>query len=301
MIPKSILDSVRRIEISTNRLVSDVFAGQYQSVFKGRGMEFDEVREYQPNDDVRTIDWNVTARTGIPHVKKFVEEREMTVMVMVDASASARFGTVRMLKNALAAELAAVLAFSAIRNNDKVGLIIFTDGIEKFIPPRKGRAHVLRIIREVLYHTPRGKGTDIAGALEFLSRVLTRRAVAFVISDFIEPGAADLSREPLFLKRLAIANRRHDVVAVTLNDPRDMDLPPCGLLELEDAEGGERSLCDASDGRVRAAYRNRAEFRLQGRERLFRSVGVDHIDVWTDVPYAKSLVYFFAKRRKKMR
>lgn len=300
MIPKEVLDKIRRIEITTSRLVTDVFAGQYHSVFKGRGMEFDEVREYQPGDDVRAIDWNVTARTGTPHIKKFVEEREMTVMVLVDASPSCRFATVRELKSRLAAELAAALSFSAIRNNDKIGLAIFTDTVEKFIPPRKGRRHVLRIIREVLCFAPRGKGTDIAAALEFMTKVVNRRAVCFLISDFLEAVPGPDGR-PRFAQALGIANNRHDVIAVTLNDPREKELVPCGLLEIEDAETGERAVIDTMDKGVRAAYAHAAAERLAARDRFFRSMDVDHMDISTDEPYADSLVRFFTRRRKRMR
>jgi uncharacterized protein (DUF58 family) len=300
MIPKDVLDKVRRIEIMTNRLVTDVFAGQYHSVFKGRGMEFDEVRAYQHGDDVRSIDWNVTARTGTPHIKKFVEEREMTVMILVDASPSCQFATVNELKSRLAAELAAALSFSAIRNNDKIGMAIFTDTVEKFIPPRKGRSHVLRIIREVLCFQPKGHKTDIAAALEFMAEVTTRRSVCFVISDFIDP-AMDKDGRPEFVKAMAIANSRHDIIAITLNDPREQNLTPCGMIELEDAETGESILIDTSDQEVRKAYAREAQLRLAARDRMFRSMDVDHIDISTDVPYADSLVRFFAKRKKRMR
>ena len=300
MIPKDVLDKVRRIEIMTNRLVTDVFAGQYHSVFKGRGMEFDEVREYQHGDDVRAIDWNVTARTGKPHIKKFVEEREMTVMILVDASPSCQFATVNELKSKLAAELAAALSFSAIRNNDKIGMAIFTDTVEKFIPPRKGRSHVLRIIREVLCFQPTGRKTNIAAALEFMTEVTTRRLVCFVISDFIDP-TMDKEGRPRFAKAMAIANSRHDIIAITLNDPREQHLTPCGMIELEDAETGEFVLIDTSDKEVRRAYAQAAEQRLAARDKMFRSMDVDHIDISTDVPYADSLVRFFTKRRKRMR
>ncbi len=289
MLPKEIIEKVRRIEITTAHLVSDIFAGAYHSVFKGRGMEFDEVREYQMGDDIRAIDWNVTARTGLAHVKKYVEERELTVMVLVDASASTHFGSVKELKNTLAAELAAVLAFSAIRNNDKVGLITFTDEVELFIPPRKGRSHVLRVIREVLYFKPKGRGTDINAALEYLSRVIKRKSVAFVISDFF--GNDD------YKKPMRIANKYHDVIAITLNDPRESVLPDCGLVELEDAETGRRIMVDTGDQKVRARYAEGAVNRLESRDRLFRSVGVDHIDVHTHEPYSKALMGFFAKRK----
>lgn len=301
MIPKEILEKVRRIEITTSRLVTDVFAGQYHSVFKGRGIEFDEVREYQPGDDVRSIDWNVTARTGIPHVKKFVEERELTVMIMLDASPSCRFASVHELKSKLAAEIAAVLAFSAIRNNDKIGLVIFTDQVEKFIPPRKGKAHVLRLIRDSLAFSARGRGTNLAGALEFLSKVTTRRSVCFVISDFFEGGLPDPSGSQAFTRALAVANRRHDLIAVTLNDPREAELPDCGLLAVEDAESGRTVLVDTADAAVRRQYKELALARLEKREKLFRSSSVDHISISTDASYADRFVQFFARRRKRFR
>lgn len=298
MIPKSLLDKVRRIEIMTNRLVTDVFAGQYHSVFKGRGIEFDEVREYQPGDDIRTIDWNVTARTGVPHIKKFVEERELTAMLLVDASPSCHFASTRELKSRLAAEIAAVLAFAAIRNNDKIGLIFFTDTVEMFIPPRKGRSHVLRLIREILAFRGKGKGTDIGAALEFLSKVTTRKTVSFLISDFFE-AETPAGGKPGFAKALSIANRRHDVIAVTLNDPRERELPVCGLVDVVDAETGERATLDTTDPALRRDYAARAVKRTEGRDRLFRSLGVDHIDVWTHVPFSDELVRFFAMRRRR--
>ncbi|MCH8836524.1 MAG: DUF58 domain-containing protein, partial [Candidatus Marinimicrobia bacterium] len=231
MIPAQILEKVRYIEIHTRHLVNDIFGGEYHSVFKGQGMEFAEVREYLPGDDIRTIDWNVTARTGKPYIKKFVEERELTVMILVDVSLSCRFGSVNMLKSQLAAEVAAVLAFSAIRNHDKVGLIIFTDKIEKFIPPRKGLQHVLHVIREVLYFEPQGSSTDIANALEYLNKVTTRKSIAFLLSDFFPSGVTRETAEidETLKKSLAIANKRHDLIAITLNDPREMELPNCGM------------------------------------------------------------------------
>ena len=238
MIPKEMLQKIRRIQITTSRMVTDVFAGQYQSVFKGKGMEFYEVREYLPGDEIRTIDWNVTARTGRPYVKKFVEERELTVMLLLDASRSCRFGSVKHLKNQLAAELCSVLAFSAIKNNDRVGLIIFTDKIEKFVPPRKGMRHVLRVIREALYYEPEGKGTNISHALEYLDRVTRRKAITFIISDFFDKDFKNL---------LSVSNKRHDVVAVTITDPREVDLPNIGIIKLKDAETGEDFLIDTSD------------------------------------------------------
>jgi len=301
MIPKDLFKKIHRIEITTNRLVTDVFAGQYHSVFKGRGMEFDEVREYQLGDDVRTIDWNVTARTGQLHVKKFIEERELTVMILVDASSSCQFATVHELKSKLAAEIAAVLAFCAIRNNDKVGLMIFADRIEKFIPPRKGLTHVLRVIREVLYFAPRGKATDIVGALEYLSKVSKRKTVSFVISDFFETAVSRKNKSFMSLKQaMAIANKRHDLIAITLNDLREQELVPCGLVSLEDAESGETTVVDTSDQGVRQGYTQKALNRLRERDRLFQTVGVDHIDILTDRPYANAMVKFFLARRRRI-
>ena len=297
MIPKELFLKIRRIEITTSRLVSDVFAGQYHSVFKGQGIEFDEVREYQFGDDIRTIDWNVTARTGRPYVKKYVEERELTVMILLDLSASCRFGSVNMLKNQLAGELAATLAFSAIRNNDKVGLIAFTDKVEKFIPPRKGIQHVLRIIREALYCKPQGRSTDIAGALEYLNKVTTRKAITFLISDFL--GSADQGAQDDLKKAISVANKRHDMIAITLNDSREMRLPDCGITVLEDAEGGELMYVDSSDRRISKQYELDNSDRVKKRDRMFNSIGVDHIDVHTDSSYSDALVKFFLKRRRK--
>ncbi|MFC1709959.1 DUF58 domain-containing protein [Candidatus Omnitrophota bacterium] len=291
MIPKDVLKKIRRIQITTSRMVSDVFAGQYQSVFKGRGMEFDEVREYQPGDEIRSIDWNVTARTGQPYIKKFVEERELTVMLLLDASMSCRFGTTKQLKSQIAAELCSVLAFSAINNNDRVGLIIFTDKVEKFIPPRKGLRHVLRVVREALYFQPKGKGTNIVSALEYLNKVTRRRAIAFVISDFFDTG---------FKQRLSIANKRHDVVAVTITDPREVSLPDVGLVRLDDAETKEDFIVDTGDGNFRKQYNKDALRRINERKQLFRSVGVDSIEVATDCAYTKELIKFFKMRERRL-
>lgn len=292
MIPKEILKDIRRIQITTSRMVTDVFAGHYHSVFKGKGMEFDEVREYQPGDDIRSIDWNVTARTGQPFIKKFVEERELTIMLLLDMSGSSYFGTVNKLKEQLAAELCSLLAMSAIKNNDRVGLIAFTDRIEIFVPPRKGLSHVLRIIRDALYFDPEGKGTDIAGALEYLSKVTTRSTVTFVISDF---HAEDYSRP------LSIANRRHDIVALSITDPREIDLPDAGIISLEDAETGKGFLIDTSSPSVRKKYHINALRMMDEREELFRSTKVDHIDIRTDVPYTRELYRFFRMRERRMR
>lgn len=291
MIPKDVLRQIRRIQITTSRMVTDVFAGQYQSVFKGKGMEFHEVREYLPGDEIRTIDWNVTARTGHPHVKKFIEERELTVMLLLDASYSCRFGSVERLKSNLAAELCSVLAFSAVHNNDRVGLIVFTDRIEKFVPPRKGIRHVLRVIREALYYEPRGRGTNIALALEYLNRVARRRAITFMISDFFDKD---------FKKILSISNKRHDIIAVTITDPREVDLPDVGIMSLRDAETGKDFIVDTSNSAFRKKYRKDASEREKERKKLFRSVNVDNINIRTDEPYVKELIKFFRMRERRL-
>lgn len=291
MLPKEIAKKIRRIQITTSKLVTDFLSGQYESVFKGRGIEFDEVREYQPGDEIRSIDWNVTARMGHPYIKKYVEERQLTVMILLDASGSSYFGTAKRLKSELAAEVSAVLAFAAIKNNDRVGLIIFTDRIEKFIPPRKGPQHVLRVIREALYFKPKGHGTDIEGALKYLDGVTTRRAVTFIISDFF---AKD------FKKSLSIANKRHDVVAITITDPREIELPNAGLVELADAEKGSVYLIDTSSAKLRETFLSRSR-KIQGeRLRLFGSIGMDHIDIRTDRPYIDEMIKFFSMRKRRI-
>lgn len=314
MIPREILKKIRQIEIRTNRLVSETLAGQYHSVFKGQGMNFDEVREYQPGDEVRSIDWNVTARMNHPFVKKFVEERELTLMLVVDASGSGLFGSHAQSKRELAAEIASVLAFSAIRNNDKVGLILFTDEVEKFIPPRKGRRHVLRVIREVLFFEPRRRGTDLNGALEFLLRVTPHRAIAVVISDFIgSPAEASRRRRSKLrpqmmlleslaqasLTRLRQANRRHDLVAVQITDRYELELPALGRLVLNDAETGEVVEINTGDERKRAAFAERQARAQADLARLFRSAGIDAIRLRTDQPYAAELGRFFETREKR--
>ena len=314
MIPREILKKIRQIEIRTNRLVSETLAGQYHSVFKGQGMNFDEVREYQPGDEVRTIDWNVTARMNHPFVKKFVEERELTLMLVVDVSGSGLFGSHAQSKRELAAEIASVLAFSAIRNNDKVGLILFTDEVEKFIPPRKGRRHVLRVIREVLFFEPRHRGTDLNGALEFLLRVTPHRAIAVVISDFIGSPAEAAGRrrgklrpQMMLLESLAQAsftmlrqaNRRHDVVAVQIADRYELELPALGRLVLNDAETGEVVEINTGDERKRAAFAERQARAQADLARLFRSAGIDAIRLRTDQPYAAELGRFFETREKR--
>jgi uncharacterized protein (DUF58 family) len=290
------LKKIRRIEITTRRMVTDVFAGQYHSVFKGRGMEFDEVREYQVGDDIRSIDWNVTARSGRPHVKKFVEERELTVLILCDVSSSCAFGTSQQLKSQLAAEISSIFAFSAIRNNDKVGFIAFSDKIESFLPPRKSSRYALRVIREALvyadasFSASKPRKTDIKAALDFLNRVVTRRAVVFLISDFFD---ADLK------KHLAMTSKRHDVIAISLTDPRERDLPDAGILKLNDPETGATFFVDSSDPKTREQYKKNSARLLDTRKRLFASVGIDHIDVQTNVPYMISLIKFFKQREKR--
>jgi uncharacterized protein (DUF58 family) len=313
MIPREILKKIRQIEIRTNRLVSEALAGQYHSVFKGQGMNFDEVREYQPGDEVRTIDWNVTARMNHPFVKKFVEERELTLMLVVDVSGSGLFGSVEQSKRELAAEIASVLAFSAIRNNDKVGLILFSDEVEKFIPPRKGRKHVLRVIREVLFFEPQRRGTDLNGALEFLLRVTAHRAIAVVISDFIGSPAVTgrrsrkLRPQMMLLESLAQAsfamlrqaNRRHDLVAVQIADRYELELPSLGRLVLTDAETGEVVEVNTNDERKRAGFKERQARAQADLARLFRSAGIDAIQLRTDQPYGVELSRFFETRERR--
>jgi uncharacterized protein (DUF58 family) len=294
MIPREILKQVRQIEIRTNREVTDVLGGQYHSVFKGHGMEFEEVREYLPGDEVRSIDWNVTARFGHPFVKKFKEERELTVMLVVDVSASGQFGSVRQTKNELAAELAAVLAFSAIRNNDKVGLVMFTDQIEKYIAPKKGRRHVLRVIREILAFQPKGRGTNLTMALDYLNHVQSRRAVTFVLSDF------QVGDEESVRKKLRVASKRHDVVALSLRDPREEELPAVGLLDLRDAETDERALVDTFDQDVREKFAAKARLRLESLRRLLRSANVDHVEIRCEADYMLPLIKFFRMRERRI-
>jgi uncharacterized protein (DUF58 family) len=291
---KDLLKKVRRIQLKASRLVNDVLAGEYSSVFRGRGMEFDEVRLYVPGDDVRTIDWNVTARTGIPHVKRFVEERELTVLLLVDQSPSGRFGTTHQSKNEVAAEICALLAFSAIQNHDKVGLIIFTDRVERFVPPKKGKKHVLRVIRELLQHEAAGRSTDIGAALEFLLRVQKRRAVVFLLSDFIAEASS-------FEKPLRLANRRHDLVTLSVEDPTEARLPPLGLLELEDAETGEVMVVDSGSLNVRRGYESQGRDRKRRLTELFRRSDVDQVDIDTARPYLDAIVKYFRMRERRLR
>ncbi|MCK4574290.1 MAG: DUF58 domain-containing protein [candidate division Zixibacteria bacterium] len=291
MIPKEVLKKIRRIEIRTKKLVNDLFSGEYHSTFKGQGMEFEEVRQYEPGDDIRLIDWNVTARTGYPHIKKFKEERELSVVLVVDASSSGQFGTRERFKSETAAELSALLAFSAIKNNDKVGLIIFTDTIEKFVPPQKGRAHALRLIRDILYFRPKGVGTDIGGALEYLSKVIKRRSVVFLISDFMSSD---------FYKPLQIAKNKHDIIAMKITDPRETSFDNLGLIELEDAETGEVFMIDTSSREFRREFSARAEEDHLALKKGFQLINTDFINIRTDRSYIVPLINFFKMREKRM-
>ena len=289
---RSVARKIRLIEIQTSKAVDDVLAGEYSSVFKGSGMEFEEVREYAPGDEIRSIDWNVTARMGRPFVKRYVEERELTVWLLVDLSASGAFGSLSQLKNEAAAEFCALLAFAAIRNNDKVGLIVFTDRVELSIPPSKGRTHVLRLIRELLRFEPEGRGTDLAVALEYLGRVTHKRGVVFLVSDFLSPGVlAEQSG-----KQLRVLARRHDLIAVTVGDRRERELPDIGLIELEDAETGECVLIDTSSARVRRDYAADARRRGAERRSFFRSTGIDEVEVMTGQDYVRDLRKLFRRR-----
>jgi len=290
VIPKEILDKVRLIEIRTRNMMNNLFAGEYHSVFKGRGMEFAEAREYQPGDDVRHIDWNVTARVGSPFIKVFDEEREMTVMLLVDVSASGAFGSQQQMKGEVGVEVSALLAFSAIQNNDRVGLLIFTDEVEVFVPPKKGRKHVLRVIRELLYFQPQGRRTSIAGALEYLGRVLHRRSVVFVVSDFQDKGYETALRH---------LSRRHDLIAVSLSDPREWRLPDVGFINLQDAETGEQVLVDSGHQGVREFYAAEQEAAVELRGVLFRKTGVDEIAIDATKPYVDPLIHFFRARMKR--
>lgn len=291
MLTRELISQVHRLEIKTRRLVNEIFSGQYGSVFRGLGMEFAEVREYVPGDEVRSIDWNVTARTGHPYVKKFVAEREMTVMLMVDGSASLRFGTAAKWKSELAAEVAAVLGFSAIRNNDKVGLCLFSDRVEKFIRPQKGRTHTLRLVRDVLEFAPQQRGTNLDEALRYLNRVLKRKAVVFLLSDFYQVDE----------RLLAITGKRHDLIALQVADPRELSLPNVGLVEFFDAEGGQNLAVDTSDAGVRKAFEAQARTRQKSLETLLRRHGIDHILLQTDRSFVFPLLRFFQSRVKRFR
>jgi uncharacterized protein (DUF58 family) len=292
MLPREVLRQIRRLQIRARRAVEDLVGGEYHSVFKGMGIAFEEVREYQPGDDIRTIDWNVTARMGHPFIKRYIEERELTVLLVVDVSGSNQFGTQLQQKKEVIAELAAVLAFSAINNNDKVGLIAFTDRVERFVPPHKGSRHVLRLIRDVLFFQPARRKTALAEALNFLNRILHRRAIVFLLSDFLDQGY------DYALKRTA---RYHDLIVIRVEDAREEDLPAVGLLELEDAETGERALVDTGSRQVRQAYREAARRRRETLQQLTRSSGADLVEVATDGSHLDALIRFFRLRERRLR
>ena len=287
MIPREYLKKIRTIEFRTNQLARDLLTGAYHSVFKGRGMDFEEVREYQPGDDVRAIDWNVTAKTGTPYIKKYREERQLTVMIVVDISASDQWGSGEQTKKDLAAEVASVLAFSATRNGDKVGLILHSDRVESYIPPKKGRSHIFRIIREILFYRPEGRGTSIKTALNYLNLVQSKPAVVFVVSDFLDEG---------FERVLKVSARRHDLIAVSICDRRELEIPDVGRILLEDAETGELTEVNTSDRKIRERFAKEAEeARRLGKTRLSRS-GLDVIELETGVPYLLELKKFFQRR-----
>jgi len=289
-LPADLVDRIRRIEIRARRLVANVFLGEYHSVFRGRGIEFSEVRQYQPGDDVRSIDWNVTARMGTPYVKKYIEERELTVMLVVDVSASSAFTTTGRTKRELAAEVAATLAFAAVSNGDRVGLITFSDGVERFVPPAKSRRHVLRIVRELLYREPQRRGTSVATALAYLARVVHRKSIVFLLSDFHDTG---------YEAQLRAVAARHDVLALALDDPRESELPDVGLLEAEDAETEERVVVDTSSKSVRTAYGRRAAELQAQRRRMLAGAGVEEVLLRTDRSYVEPLLRCFRARERR--
>jgi uncharacterized protein (DUF58 family) len=291
----SVMSNMRQLEIRTRRLVNDSLSGAYHSVFKGRGMDFDEVREYTPGDEVRTIDWNVTARAGRPFVKKFTEERELTIFLVVDISASGNFGSGTLSKRDLAAELASVLAFSAIRNSDKVGLILYTDRVERYLLPKKGRRHVLRVIRDILYHQPEGRGTDSVKALDVVNQVLHRRAIVFLISDF-ETGKDPQTARAELRRAMRQTNRRHDLIAVHIEDPREKELPNVGIVALEDAETGEIVELDTTRAVVRQRFKEKALERSRRLVMDLRSEGIDTLQLQTDTPYIPALQRLFKTR-----
>jgi uncharacterized protein (DUF58 family) len=290
MLPKDVLKKIRKIEISTRRVVNETLSGQYHSVFKGRGMAFDEVRQYQPGDEIRAIDWNVTARMNDAYVKVFTEERELTVMLLVDLSGSQDFGTREKTKGEQAAELAALVAFSAISNNDRVGLILFTDRVERFVPPKKGRKHALRVISDVLTFKPAHRRTDLRAGLDYLNQVNKRKTVCFLVSDFIADG---------YERALRVAARRHDLIAIALRDPLERELPPLGLALVEDPETGERLHVDLSDPSVRGAFAQEIERRRSERKKLFSKLDMDQVEITVGDEFVKPLVAFFRMRAKR--
>lgn len=302
---REILRKVRQVEIRSRKFVDESLVGAYHSVFKGQGMDFAEVREYQPGDDVRSIDWNVTAKMDRPFIKIYEEERELTIMLMVDISASGDFGSIRQTKRELAAELASVLAFSATRNNDKVGLILFSDTVEKIIMPKKGRSHVLRVIREILFYEPQHKGTNLSEAMKTLNHLVRRKAVCFLVSDFLTEESQAWLRPPTrekpgeLQKMLTLTGKRHDLICIHLHDPRETELPAVGWVVLEDAETGHQVEVNTSDSRLQGMYRHQNHQRLERMEDTFKRAGIDHFRVQTQEPYITALRAFFKKRGKR--
>lgn len=293
MIPKEVLRQVKRIEIRTSRLVNDAFGGEYVSIFKGQGIEFSDVREYVPGDDIRTIDWNVTARSQHPFVKKYVEERELTVLFVVDGSGSQQFGTTSKFKSTITAEICALLAFAAIRNNDKVGMLIYTDQVEKFVPIKKGKSHALRVVREILYYQPSHKKTSLKVALEHLQKVLKRRAIIFVVSDFMDSG---------YEKSLRVLARKHDLIAIQLIDPRERSIASSkAIVEFEDAETGETILIDTRTKKIRQAYESLTKQKQEQLNKLFQKMGIDKIDILTDRSYVDPIMKLFQARERRKR
>ena len=293
MLTDDLIARIRRIEITTRKLVTDGFAGEYQSVFKGRGMEFDEVRQYHPGDDVRSIDWNVTARTGEPYVKSYMEERELTVMLAVDVSGSGDFGTKNRFKRELAGELAAVMSFAATTNNDKVGLLLFTDRVESLVPPRKGRSHVLRMVRDLLLFQPVGAGTDIRLALDTVHQMLKRRSIVFLVSDFLADPES-------YRQAMLVTNRRHDVVAFDLNDPLEHEIADVGVIALEDAESGQLRWVDTGSKEWGLEFAERAAHLEEGKREVFSAAGVDRVSVTTERDYVAELGAFFKDRLRRL-
>ncbi|MBC8313160.1 MAG: DUF58 domain-containing protein [Candidatus Cloacimonetes bacterium] len=292
MLPKEILQQVRKIEISTKSLVNELFSGEYHSIFKGQGLEFSEVRAYQPGDNVKLIDWNVSARMGRPYIKKFEETRELTVMLIIDVSNSGNFGTIQKFKREIAAEVGAILAFSAIKNNDKVGLILFSDIVEKYIPPKKGKKSVLRIVREILYHSPQNKKTDISNALEYYYKMTKKRSIVFVISDFFDEN---------FLKTLQITAQKHDVIAIRILDRKEYEISPIGFINLQDAETGKEILVNVSDRKFQNKFHKFTKDKISKFPDKLKKIKVDLIDIQTDESYINKLVKFFKERARKIK
>ena len=290
MLPKDLIKAVKHLEIIARRAVNDQLAGQYHSVFKGRGMDFVDVREYQPGDDIRVIDWNVSARTDTLHIRQFVEERELTVFLLVDVSGSQLFGSQSKRKQACAAELAALIAFSAIKNNDRVGLIMFSDHVETFLPPKKGRKHVLRVISEILQGKSSSRGTNIEEALKLLGRIMRKKALVFLISDFQDDG---------FETRLAIVSRRHEVIPIMVVDPLEEELPNMGLVHIENPETGQLLTVDTSSAKIRKAFAERAVRNREAREKAFRRRKIDHVLVRTEDDYIAALIHYFRARARR--